>query len=93
MLDALHMLGIPVSEERTITLGAEGLLAFHARIAGRRDQLPFDIDGVIYKVNSFSLQRDLGFVSREPRWAVAHKFPAQEEQTRVLGIEVQVGRT
>jgi DNA ligase (NAD+) len=93
MLDALHELGIPVSEERTTARGAEGLLAFHARIAGRRDQLPFDIDGVIYKVNSFSLQRALGFVSREPRWAVAHKFPAQEEQTRVLGIEVQVGRT
>ncbi|HEV7577122.1 MAG TPA: NAD-dependent DNA ligase LigA, partial [Caldimonas sp.] len=73
--------------------GAPGLQAFHARIAVLREQLPFDIDGVVYKVNNVELQNRLGFVSREPRWAVAHKFPAQEELTRVLGIEVQVGRT
>ena len=92
-LDGLRELGLPVSDERTVARGAEELLAFHVRIASLRDKLPFDIDGVIYKVNSIELQARLGFVSREPRWAVAHKFPAQEEQTRVLGIEVQVGRT
>ena len=93
ILDALQALGLPVSQERRVAQGADGLLAFHARIARERDALPFDIDGVIYKVNALALQRTLGFVSREPRWAVAHKFPAQEEQTRVLGIDVQVGRT
>ncbi len=92
-LDALQELGVPVSAERVVAHGAEELLAFHARIATRRAQLPFDIDGVIYKVNSFDLQRKLGFVSREPRWAVAHKYPAQEEITEVLDITVQVGRT
>jgi DNA ligase (NAD+) len=93
MLDALAALGIPVSPERTVAAGAEGLVDFHGAIAARRDKLPFDIDGVVYKVNSFELQTRLGFVSREPRWAVAHKFPALEELTRVLDIEVQVGRT
>jgi DNA ligase (NAD+) len=93
ILDALADFGVPVSPERAVAAGAEGLLAFHARIAAMRDQLPFDIDGVVYKVNSVELQSRLGFVSREPRWAVAHKFPAQEELTKVLGIEVQVGRT
>ena len=68
-------------------------IAFHDDVAARRDQLPFDIDGVVYKVNRFDLQRELGFVTREPRWAVAHKYPAQEQLTTVLGIEVQVGRT
>lgn len=93
MLDGLHALGLPVSKERKVCSGADELVAFHACIAGLRDKLPFDIDGVVYKVNDFELQRRLGFVSREPRWAVAHKFPAQEQQTTVIGIEVQVGRT
>ncbi len=93
ILDELAVLGVPVSAERGIALGAEGLIAFHTRIAALRDRLPFDIDGVVYKVNALALQRTLGFVSREPRWACAHKFPAQEELTRVQGIEVQVGRT
>jgi DNA ligase (NAD+) len=93
ILDALREFGLPVSDERAVARGPGGLLAFHARIASLRDKLPFDIDGVIYKVNDIELQGRLGFVSREPRWAVAHKFPAQEEQTQVLGIEVQVGRT
>jgi DNA ligase (NAD+) len=93
MLDALEKLGVPVCGERITGLGAAALIAFHDDIAARRDQLPFDIDGVVYKVNRFDLQRELGFVTREPRWAVAHKFPAQEELTTVLGIEVQVGRT
>ena len=92
-LAGMRELGLPVSDERAVARGADDLLAFHVRIAALRDQLPFDIDGVIYKVNRFELQTRLGFVSREPRWAVAHKFPAQEEQTQVLGIEVNVGRT
>jgi DNA ligase (NAD+) len=93
ILDALAAFGLPVSEERQVVEGADGLIAFHARIAQRRDALPFDIDGVVYKVERLDLQNQLGFVTREPVWAVAHKYPAQEEMTRVLDIEVQVGRT
>jgi DNA ligase (NAD+) len=93
MLAAFAELGMPVCVERCVAAGAQGLVAFHDDIATRRDSLPFDIDGVVYKVDSLALQRQLGFVTREPRWAVAHKFPAQEELTRVLDIEVQVGRT
>jgi DNA ligase (NAD+) len=93
LLDALAEMGAPVASERRVARGAEELVTFHAEIAARRDQLPFDIDGVVYKVNRLDLQRRLGFVSREPRWAVAHKYPAQEELTQVLGIDVQVGRT
>jgi len=92
-LDALEKMGIPVCGERITGLGAAVLVAFHDDVATRRDQLPFDIDGVVYKVNRVDLQRELGFITREPRWAVAHKFPAQEQLTTVLGIEVQVGRT
>lgn len=92
-LDALLNMGIPVCAERVTGRGAAALVAFHDDIAARRDQLPFDIDGVVYKVNRFDLQRTLGFVTREPRWAVAHKYPAQEQLTTVLGIDVQVGRT
>ena len=92
-LDALAEFGVPVCDERITGLGAAALIAFHDDVAARRDSLPFDIDGVVYKVNRFDLQRELGFVSREPRWAVAHKYPAQEQLTTVLGIEVQVGRT
>ncbi len=93
MLDTLATLGLPVCEERTVTRGAEGLINFHHAIAEQRDALPFDIDGVVYKVNRLAWQRQLGFRTREPRWAVAHKFPAQEELTMVEAIEVQVGRT
>ena len=92
-LDALEKMGVPVCGERITGLGAAALIAFHDDIAARRDSLPFDIDGVVYKVNRFDLQRELGFVTREPRWAVAHKYPAQEQMTRVEAIEVQVGRT
>jgi DNA ligase (NAD+) len=84
---------LPVSKDRCVTQGAEGLVAFHKQIAEKRDNLPFDIDGVVYKVNSLALQRELGFRNREPNWAVAHKYPAQEELTELLDIEVQVGRT
>ena len=93
LLDALEAFGVPVCEHRTVARGAEALIAFHARILALRDALPFDIDGVVYKVNALDLQKELGFVSREPRWAVAHKYPAQEEMTEVIDIEVQVGRT
>ncbi|MFZ5520763.1 MAG: NAD-dependent DNA ligase LigA [Pseudomonadota bacterium] len=93
VLDALAAFGLPVSSERRVVQGAEGLVAFHQDVAARRDQLPFDIDGVVYKVNDLSLQRQLGFVTREPRWAVAHKYPAQEQVTTVQAIDVQVGRT
>jgi DNA ligase (NAD+) len=82
-----------VNAERAVVRGADGLVAFHRAIAARRDALPFDIDGVVYKVNSIALQQRLGFVTREPRWAVAHKYPAQEQVTRLAGIEIQVGRT
>ena len=77
----------------SLAKGAEELVAFHARIGAARDSLPYDIDGVVYKVNALALQRELGFVTREPRWAVAHKYPAQEMVTRVEAIDVQVGRT
>ncbi|HJV24816.1 MAG TPA: NAD-dependent DNA ligase LigA [Aromatoleum sp.] len=93
LLDALAAFGFPVCEHRVVAQGVEALEAFHDRIAALRDSLPYDIDGVVYKVNRFELQRELGFVTREPRWAVAHKYPAQEEITELLGIEVQVGRT
>ena len=93
VLDAFAAWGFPVNTDRAVVLGADGLIAFHRRIGEARNSLPFDIDGVVYKVNSLALQRQLGFRSREPRWAVAHKYPAQEELTEVIDIEVQVGRT
>jgi DNA ligase (NAD+) len=93
LLDALAAFGLPVCDDRCVAHGAAGLVAFHDQIEARRDQLPFDIDGVVYKVNSLALQRELGFKTREPRWAVAHKYPAHEQLTTVLAIDVQVGRT
>ncbi|MBL8352383.1 MAG: NAD-dependent DNA ligase LigA [Burkholderiaceae bacterium] len=93
LLDALAALGVPVCAQRTVALGAAGLVDFHRAMGAQRDALPFDIDGVVYKVNSLALQQRLGFVTREPRWAVAHKYPAQEQITRLERIEVQVGRT
>jgi len=93
VLAALHNFGLPVCEDRTVANGAQALVEFHSRIAAKRDALPFDIDGVVYKVNSLALQAELGFVSREPRWAVAHKYPAEEQLTVVRDIEIQVGRT
>jgi DNA ligase (NAD+) len=85
--------GFPVAEQTTRCRGADDLVAFHRRIGELRDSLPFDIDGVVYKVDSLALQKQIGFVTREPRWAVAHKYPAQEQLTTVQAIDVQVGRT
>ena len=93
LLDALAAFGLPVCAERAVVAGADGLVAFHQRVGALRDSLPFDIDGVVYKVDDVALQRRLGFVSREPRWAVAHKYPAQEQMTVVRAIDIQVGRT
>jgi len=92
-LDALAAMGVPVCADRAVTLGAAGLVAFHQAMGAKRDALPFDIDGVVYKVDSLALQQRLGFVTREPRWAVAHKYPAQEQLTRLERIDIQVGRT
>ena len=93
LLDWYASMGLPVCAERVVVKGAAGLLDFFNTIGAKRSTLPYDIDGVVYKVNRFDQQQTLGFVSRAPRFAVAHKFPAQEELTEVIDIEVQVGRT
>jgi DNA ligase (NAD+) len=93
LLDAYVKLGLPVCGERRVLKSVDEILAFYNEVGAKRDSLPYDIDGVVYKVNSFSEQVKLGFVSRAPRFALAHKFPAQEALTTVLGIDVQVGRT
>ncbi len=93
LLMALQAWGFPVAQQTQVVHGAAGLVEFHQRMGAMRDSLPFDIDGVVYKVNRLDWQRQLGFVTREPRWAVAHKYPAQEQLTTVVAIEVQVGRT
>lgn len=85
--------GLPVSDLVERVHGADGLLAYYRRMGERRDSLPFDIDGVVYKLDDLAGQREMGFVARAPRWAIAHKFPAQEQTTVVEGIEVQIGRT
>ena len=92
-LDYLASLHFPVAGERDVVKGVEGLLGYYERIGQRRAGLPYEIDGVVYKVNDLASQERLGFVSRAPRFAVAHKYPAQEEITEVLDIGVQVGRT
>ncbi|NMM04898.1 NAD-dependent DNA ligase LigA [Polaromonas sp.] len=93
LLQTLKSWGFPVAAQVERAQGAIELISYHQRMGAARDQLPYDIDGVVYKVNSLALQRQIGFVSREPRWAVAHKYPAQEQLTSVLAIDVQVGRT
>lgn len=93
LLDWYHSLGIPVCQERGAANDEQGLLEFYRQIMAKREALAYEIDGVVYKVNSFEQQQTLGFVSRAPRFAIAHKFPAQEALTTVLDIEVQVGRT
>ena len=92
LLDALAGLGFPVARERRVATGEAGLLAFYRDIGAKRESLPCDIDGVVYKVNSLAQQAALGFVARAPRWAVAHKFPAEEATTELLDIGIQVGR-
>ncbi|HEV3011126.1 MAG TPA: NAD-dependent DNA ligase LigA, partial [Burkholderiales bacterium] len=92
-LDRLEKLGFPVCAERDVVHGVDGLLAYYAKIGRMRAKLPYAIDGVVYKVNRLEWQERLGFVSRAPRFALAHKYPAEEQTTEVLGIEVQVGRT
>ena len=93
LLDALEALGFPVAKERKTVKGVEGLLKFYGEAGAKRPKLPYDIDGVVYKVNRFIDQQKLGFVSRAPRWAIAHKFPAEEATTELLDIDFQVGRT
>jgi DNA ligase (NAD+) len=93
VLDRLQEWGFKVCPERAVVEGIDGCLDYYASLGARRDSLPYDIDGVVYKVNRLDFQRELGFVSKAPRWAIAHKFPAQEELTVVRVIEFQVGRT
>ena len=93
LLDALAGFGLPVNADRRVAKGAADLAAFYEKVRDTRGDLPFEIDGVVYKVDSLELQRSLGFRTREPRWAVAHKFPPEEMPTRLLAIDVQVGRT
>ncbi len=85
--------GIPISEHMQTVVGIEACEVYYEQMAVQRDALPFDIDGIVYKVNSLEQQERLGFISRAPRWAVARKFPAQEVSTRLLGVDFQVGRT
>jgi DNA ligase (NAD+) len=93
LMDQLAAWGFPVAEERRVVQGSKGLLAYFSEIGEKRASLPYDIDGVVFKVNKLSAQAQLGFVSRAPRFAIAHKFPAEEALTLILGIDVQVGRT
>lgn len=92
-LARLREWGLPVSPEVATAIGFDGLLAYFRKIGERRDRLPYDIDGVVYKLDDYAGQQAMGFVSRAPRWALAHKFPAQEQMTQLLDIEVQIGRT
>lgn len=93
VMDWFATLGLPICKERDRVVGSDGLLGYYHRIGDKRPSLPYEIDGVVYKVDSFAQQEELGFVSRAPRWAIAHKFPAQEALTLVEAIDVQVGRT
>ena len=93
LLAAFDRMGAPASPQHARVEGAPGLVEFHDRVAARRDALPYEIDGVVYKVDDRALQERLGFKSREPRWAVAQKYPAQERTTLLRAIEIQVGRT
>lgn len=89
----LRMLGLPICPDARTARGVDGVLAFYRDLGARRNQLPYDIDGSVYKLDRYDQQRAMGFVSRAPRWAIAHKYPAQEEATVVEAIDVQVGRT
>ncbi len=93
ILEQLRRWGLPVSDQVDVVTGLDGLESAYVRFSRRRQELDYEIDGVVYKLDSLEQQREMGYVSRAPRWALAHKFPAQEEVTRLLDIEVQVGRT
>ena len=93
IMQRVQQWGVRVSAQADVVRGVEGCLDYYRRMQARRESLPFDIDGVVYKVNRLDQQEQMGFVAKAPRWAVAHKFPAQEEMTRLLAIDVQVGRT
>ena len=92
-LKRLREWGFPVSAESDVVVGTDGLLDYYRNMGAKRDALPFDIDGVVYKLDDYAGQREMGFVSRAPRWAIAHKFPAQEQSTELEAIEIQIGRT
>jgi len=92
-LQNLREWGFPVSPEVSTAKGFAGLLAYFRKIGAKRDALPYDIDGVVYKLDDYEGQQEMGFVSRAPRWAIAHKYPAQEQTTTVEAIEIQIGRT
>jgi len=93
ILDLLHTWGLRINPQSLVVKGIDACDAYYTELAERRATLPYDIDGIVYKVNHLALQEQLGFVSRAPRWAIARKFPAQEEMTRLLAVEFQVGRT
>ncbi len=93
MLEQLRHWGLPICPENRVVANIDACLSFYQDIADKRNSLPYEIDGVVYKVNRYDLQDALGFISRAPRWAIAHKFPAEEELTRVNDVEFQVGRT
>jgi DNA ligase (NAD+) len=93
VLQRLHEWGLRTNSESSVVTGIEACDAYYEQLAQRRQQLPYDIDGIVFKVNDLALQQRLGFVSRAPRWAIARKFPAEEEMTRLLDVEFQVGRT
>ena len=92
-IQLLKQFNLPISDLSTSVKGVKGLQSFYDKVSKLRNSLAYDIDGVVYKVNSFNYQNELGFVSRAPRWAIAHKFPAEEALTEILDINVQVGRT
>lgn len=93
ILQTLHKWGIPIAKELQLVFGKEGCLKYYHQMLNKRENLPFEIDGVVYKINDLSSQVALGFISRAPRWALAHKLPAQEKLTQLQAIEIQVGRT
>ncbi|WP_049629982.1 NAD-dependent DNA ligase LigA [Cellvibrio sp. pealriver] len=93
VLASLKTWGFLTNRETEVANNIQQAMKFYRRIGDKRDQLPYDIDGIVFKVNSRKLQEDLGFISRAPRWAIAYKFPAQEESTILLDVEFQVGRT